>query len=750
MASSPEDGFFQIQYGYPYYSTIFKYDGGIWGDDFLNGRLLEWDGIDSWIIRADSIYSGDYYWGLVPLRTGKIVIYNDEVYAFSSLSGKLLKFDGVDSWEIIANQHEEYDEASSMIEFNGEIYAQINRSGYSAESGELFKWNIDDGWVKVADKHQTETNLNKMIIFNNKLYAVTQPSGKLLEFDGISSWTEVATLEDYGLIWDYNGTEYKEIALNMFIYDSKLYISTQNGSGGGIHFRLMVWNEVDAFDVVDESLSPHIINPSDPEVIVGACGVDGWPYQAEGGFGDTIFAGLSNISDYRISFYKWLEHDYPTSDSSAEFYKKTSPYGYPVWDDYSWSFEDICDLAPVNYILSPHYRVELDLSYEPLGGSSYIIDETTINNLITNWETMRPVSRFSHYNYLISGEADTSGFYTNIYGINANGSFSTKYVSGAGDTFSEATTGAKITHTQRTYAQTWTINHTFENRKNFIVQCYNWDNIKIYPRDIRLTSTQIIIEFDQQVRGYAYCLPADFSDSYSTSGGNINWEVLHGLAQKEQIVQFRNDSTEMMIPALIELTDTNMISTSFALSGTPASGSSVVLTPDYIYTKSVAASEWIINHGTDTTGIIAQFFNTDDEMIEPDIIEITNYNTITANFGKSINGYALLNFFSYGYTNTMVNLGASGMWAVGTSGGPAYDAISTQKLQTPLVSGTDITYYEDNLYWYYDFDVKTNTDDSITEVGLFDKNERLLFYTYCSTVYKPKEVDFRFHYRIEK
>lgn len=65
-------------------------------------------------------------------------------------------------------------------------------------------------------------------------------------------------------------------------------------------------------------------------------------------------------------------------------------------------------------VLSPHYKVEVDLSNQP-EGVDYIMNEELINTLIDNWEIDRPAVRVAHYQELISPLADFSGTENNLY-----------------------------------------------------------------------------------------------------------------------------------------------------------------------------------------------------------------------------------------------------------------------------------------------------------------------------------------------
>jgi hypothetical protein len=71
--------------------------------------------------------------------------------------------------------------------------------------------------------------------------------------------------------------------------------------------------------------------------------------------------------------------------------------------------------------------------------------------------------------------------------------------------------------------------------------------------------------------------------------------------------------------------------------GTPASGES--------YTQLFNSTIWVMNHNRNTTKVMSQLFDSDNNQIIPDTLTITNPNTVIAVFGSVQNGVAHLIFF---------------------------------------------------------------------------------------------------------
>lgn len=93
----------------------------------------------------------------------------------------------------------------------------------------------------------------------------------------------------------------------------------------------------------------------------------------------------------------------PSGAAGNDYYTRYAPSAYPVYAD------EPPNISASDYpILSPHYRVEIDLTSEPLG-DDYIISEDIINELVRYWDYTKPVSRYVHYSELMAPDAVIDG-----------------------------------------------------------------------------------------------------------------------------------------------------------------------------------------------------------------------------------------------------------------------------------------------------------------------------------------------------
>ena len=74
-----------------------------------------------------------------------------------------------------------------------------------------------------------------------------------------------------------------------------------------------------------------------------------------------------------------------------------------------------------------------------------------------------------------------------------------------------------------------------------------------------------------------------------------------------------------------------------------------------------------------------------------------------------------------------------------------------------MISGVDPIYTssidsvtESDEFYYVERTIPKDYEFTFNEIGIFNEEDALLFYTKCSNVYKPTNTLFTIHYRIEK
>jgi hypothetical protein len=410
-------------------------------------------------------------------------------------------------------------------------------------------------------------------------------------------------------------------------------------------------------------------------------------------------------------------------------------------------------------IMSPHYKVEIDLSCEPLDNDATIpsiLAEETIDRLVSKWEIIRPVTRYSHYHELISPVTDFKGQYVSLYGGDHNAFLLSKYCASASEFIPDLTSDTML-YQQNSNASTWTISHNMDT-KNVIVQCWDYNNRRIWPNIIQAKyDDTILIDFDVAVRGTASIVTVPPSGSIHTQSSVAStWSVIHSRSLKEVISQYdiQNDTSlenYKAMPSDITLSNDNNLISSWT---TYNKGLGVISDSEIIWAESTAKTSWIIDHRMGSDSVIVQFFDDDDKMIQPSSIILSTSNRCIATFPNNQSGYAVLRSVNKAFTEAtiMSNIINGGYWMLGEgTSGSDYNPITNNSVQSMLVSGSTFDDDSDDDMYYLDFEIGQQTEDwDITEIAWFDKYNKIRFYSYFSPIHKPKDNWFNSHYRITR
>jgi len=117
-----------------------------------------------------------------------LIVFNGKIYAGTYMSALLFEWNGKDSWVLkappLGSPHES--EICSLVAFNEKIY------GGTAQHARLYEWNGVNAWVEKAGQFGDETYISSLVVYNGKIYGGTAPHGKLLEWNGVNAWVEKA------------------------------------------------------------------------------------------------------------------------------------------------------------------------------------------------------------------------------------------------------------------------------------------------------------------------------------------------------------------------------------------------------------------------------------------------------------------------------------------------------------------------------------------------------------------------------
>ena len=167
------------------------------------------------------------------------------------------------------------------------------------------------------------------------------------------------------------------------------------------------------------------------------------------------------------------------------------------------------------------------------------------------------------------------------------------------------------------------------------------------------------------------------------------------------------------------------------------------------------AITWNIYHNLDVLACSVHCFDSSGNRIYPSTLKLQSSNLAIATFDSAVQGYALV--LGVGAPNTQ-----GSVWAPCTSGYIKLgDADETEAWNPWLnndvknsvwqIPNDAITYKETDNYYYITTENPLSTlETSITEIGVFNVSDELVWYTYCDPLYKSEDVGLTLHYRIER
>ncbi len=420
---------------------------------------------------------------------------------------------------------------------------------------------------------------------------------------------------------------------------------------------------------------------------------------------------------------------------------------------YSTSYAESYTTVTSGGCMSPHYRVEIDLSNEPFG-DDYIIDEDRWTDLLTYWEEMRPVCKYSHYNAVISPISDFKGYYRALYdGSSDNNGYLYSICC------NPVTTVATdcFVYSSTANSSEWIITHTLAST-DLVVQCFDTNKYQLEPASIEFIDiTTIRIKFYSSVNGYAFISLADYTHEQAIAA--LSWTASHSLGEQYLIYLAKNDDTTQtaFIPVSVTMTDENSSVIVVASSGSGDTGKiSLSRRAPEMETPFVApapgSDTWVIWHGLNAAAVQIQCFDTNDKVIFPDSVKINDRNTVTVSWGTGVLKAGTAIIRDVGFDATIISgwMDTITTVKIGSGGGATWDSILNNDIETVINEYSPTLIEEDSKYYYVKVNITDNVEMTITEIGIFDLSGEIMFYTYMSPIFKPSNVELIIWYRIEK
>lgn len=420
--------------------------------------------------------------------------------------------------------------------------------------------------------------------------------------------------------------------------------------------------------------------------------------------------------------------------------------GYP--SDYSVSDQNV---------LSPHYKVEMDLSNEPLVYGN-IIDADTISYLVDQWESIRPASRHAHYQELIAPKSDFTGIWRELYLTTQLGHCTTRCT----QPIFNALPNCAVFFTQ--YEQKdWYINHNL-NSPEIITQCFDLDEKLIEPVWVEYgDDNNIIVHFDHVIAGYAFMSKVTFD--YDQIAAALTWTFAHtvsGSSLQEQYIMQQIDNPDpsktatpseydrTMIPLSISVPSAQNMVVTFVASET---GHVLAEAGQYIFIQTLANATWNIFHNLDYSAVQVRCYDGNNQEVYPINVQIIDGKNVVATFTTPIAGHAVVKAIGKSASEMITLMQNVSYIKFGDGTTKTFDPVSANDIEHSISDTYSVSggVRSDNDNFYIELLVRNSAADmNISEIGVFDKYDRIAFYTKMSYLYKPQDVNLFVHYNLAK
>jgi len=682
-------------------------------------------------------------------------------YIYHGLNTKNIVFQCYDTeYNVISPSAASIDENYINIGFDGEEKGTVHiaeATYYSAESSST-TWNETHN-LNTWDIIVQARDSNDAIIKPNKIY-LNDKNSVTLEFDSAkegymhilrgnvihtqsvssNTWYVEHYLENHDIIvetYETSGAGYVKISNPNITHISKdiVKISLDHACTGIALVRI-----ADVVGMVGEKEEPKTLQLTDKDNITVTFARDTKGY----------------IVCKKATYIGWgLQRAYPKTHKTVNSNNCIATF--------SENIDGVACLKKVsslpyhgNLIMSPHYKVELDLSCEPLcislnnkgiTSDKFIINEKYANQLIESWEETRPACKYSHYHWLVSPTTDFSKEYIPLYDVESPVNIYTKCCV---DT-TTVTLSAHYIEPILTESNLWDINHDLLTN-NILVQCYSKTGSGyeiVYPDKILIVSNnRIKIYFKEAVSGVVLIAKSiyGFTDfDTNTVEASATWGNIEHNIGEEVLSDYFDLYEKQFLPENVEIIDNNHIKAELYVQ---ALGKVYISDNDYLHTQSSPTATWTVRHNLGYRGVIVQTYN-DDNMLIPNRIVLVSSNQCKIYFDNSESGYAIVKAVGALDTQSTLYLRAESI-RIGTGTTGPYWNGSGLKNEVALTTKLTKNLCEDN--YYIDGTILCDRNDrKITEIGIFDEFDTMLFYTYINgELFKPKEVEFSVHYIIRK
>jgi hypothetical protein len=400
-----------------------------------------------------------------------------------------------------------------------------------------------------------------------------------------------------------------------------------------------------------------------------------------------------------------------------------------------------------DYILTPYYKIQLDISSEPIQYNK-ILSKKVIEGLLYCFEDNRPANKVPEYEILLKPEVS---LFDRLYALYESNKYDTNVLSSV-KKFSVSVDGAYIALFGGEYT-TFDVNHNL-NDNNLFIRCYDMEYNEIVPSSIKfLDGDNIRVSFDHNLEGFMLIRKPYYTNIRYTDVDR--WVIKHPFSQENVYVEFNKDKEKLYTDETI-LLNQNFISTNLK------SGESNISRPDLVHIQNINSAIWEINHNLGYKGVLISCFDEENNEIIPKDVEFIDINNSKVIFENSIKGHAmivsvgnplfadmmlerviengeelfLLPFYEInpdGYGINFINHN------VDNNNSQIYDYKSRVN-----------SYYETDDALYLIINIPEDIEFTMRNLRIYDSSDNILIYTECGDIFKPMNVKMKIEYKINK
>lgn len=451
--------------------------------------------------------------------------------------------------------------------------------------------------------------------------------------------------------------------------------------------------------------------------------------------------------------------------SASDFYPIDENTAKAIFSEEKAGLAVIKEVGQLTYagslIMSPHYKAEVDLSCEPLT-SPDILNEDYARMLHDQWELAKPVSKFAHYHLLLAIRTGFEGGVTKLYPTAGEGEPNV-YTRCAVDASATTVSGGYV-YSQGTADDYWEIQHDL-GTENIIAQCYDVDRKLILAKSLTIVDeNNILVQFHEPVAGICFIITAQDQLTFTQeASGTWAWLYTTEPSATDVVITdhyFYKDK-EQILPFEIQVQETGLLEETWYV---PTMGYAKLRKGDYLHVQDTASYEWVIDHTLDHRGVIVKLYDDDlKEILAHEIRLHKDQNRVTVTFPSDLfhnpqSGFAVITEVGGLYTaaGLIAAIADGGYVKIGNGTSTAdHDPVAHNDLQSPV--GPAHRYSPDESedttkYYLKAKSIGDRENVSVTEFGLFSKDDDLIFYSYVAggQLYKHEDFDFTLFYMIDK